>query len=126
MIKEIILKIEKARIDQGFSETALAKMIEVDQNKVWRFLNGKTKRPDMELINKLQAALNIVSEPPTPYTSGEQVSEETTKSIDTFVHFDSVTQKMLGRVFDRMKDMTEEEQWNYCADQLSKLQKKGE
>jgi hypothetical protein len=68
----------------------------------------------------------IVSEPPTLYSSDGEVSQDATKAIDTLLHFDSVTQKMLGRVFDRMKDMTEEEQWNYCADQLAKLQKKGE
>jgi len=68
MIKEIISKIESARINKGISETALAKLIGVDQNKVWRFLNGKTKRPDVDLIDKLQLALGLIAEPASDYS----------------------------------------------------------
>lgn len=68
MIDKIISEIKNERLKQGLSESALAKMIAVDQNKVWRLLNGKTKRPDMETIDKLRLALGIVSEPDSSYT----------------------------------------------------------
>jgi len=79
MINIIISKIEEELSKRGMSETALAKQIDVDQNKVWRFLTGKTKRPDVDLINKIQIALGIdllptqtVSEPKAPYSAEEK------------------------------------------------------
>jgi hypothetical protein len=76
--------------------------------------------------HELMQARGIVSELPILYSSDAEISEETTKTIDTFVHLDSLTQTMFGRIFDRMKDMTVEEQWKHCADLLTKPQKKEE
>lgn len=67
MINKIISEIVLEREKQGLSETALAKKAGLDQNKVWRLLNGKTKRPDLDAIEKLRSTLGLVSEPETPY-----------------------------------------------------------
>ena len=64
-MNNLIFEIIEERKKQGLSETALATRIGVDQNKVWRLLNGKTKRLDLELIEKLRGALGMVAEPPT-------------------------------------------------------------
>jgi len=94
MIKEIISKIEAERIKQGISETALAKKIHVDQNKVWRFLSGKTKRPDMDLIEKIHAELGMVSEPQTPYESSKH---------DDDLHPDEIEKILIRLVRERGK-----------------------
>lgn len=66
-MNNLIFEIAEERKKQGISETALAAKIGVDQNKVWRLLNGKTKRLDLELIEKLRGALGMVAEPLTGY-----------------------------------------------------------
>lgn len=66
-MNNLIFEIIQERKKQGISETALAARIGVDQNKVWRLLNGKTKRLDLELIEKLRGALGMVAEPATGY-----------------------------------------------------------
>lgn len=66
-MNNLIFEIAEERRKQGISETALAAKIGVDQNKVWRLLNGKTKRLDLDLIEKLRGALGMVAEPLTAY-----------------------------------------------------------
>jgi SOS-response transcriptional repressor LexA len=56
---EIIFKIKKEIEKQGISETRAAKMAGVKQDTVNRLLKGGTKKPDLSVIQKLQAALGI-------------------------------------------------------------------
>lgn len=68
----------------------------------------------------------IVCELTTPYSTGSAaMSPELAEHIEAFKSFDPVTQKMLGRVFDRMKGLSEEEQWKICSEQLEKIRSRG-
>jgi len=66
-MKNIIDTIKKELAKQELSETGLAKKAGVHQNTVNRFLSGKTKRLDTQLVMKLQDALGIVADPETAY-----------------------------------------------------------
>ena len=58
-MEEIILKINKALVDQGISQTELAKKAGIEQTKVNRLLRGKTIKPDYKVINALIEVLEI-------------------------------------------------------------------
>ncbi len=56
---EVISEIKKQLEKQKLSETKAAKMAGLEQSKVNRLLAGKVKKPDIEVIRKLQNALGI-------------------------------------------------------------------
>jgi len=56
---EIIFTINEAIKKQGLSESQLARMAGLSQGTVNRLLKGKTQRPDISVIKKLCAALNL-------------------------------------------------------------------
>ena len=58
-MENIILQINNALNNQGISQTAIAKKIEVDQKTVNRLLAGKTKKPDIKVIEALISELGI-------------------------------------------------------------------
>jgi transcriptional regulator with XRE-family HTH domain len=68
-MNEIILQIKNTLKNQNISETSAAKMAGVKQDTVNRMLSGKTKKPDLSVIQKLQNALGIVSEQETIYAA---------------------------------------------------------
>lgn len=51
--------INKALVNQGISQTAIAKMVDVEQKTVNRLLSGKTKKPDMRVVEKLKTVLGL-------------------------------------------------------------------
>ena len=64
VMQKIIYDIKKAIELRGISETRLAKMVNVPQSTLNRFLSGKAKRFDFELGNKLQDALGMNADSP--------------------------------------------------------------
>lgn len=62
-----ISKIVEARASQGISETQLAAKCGLTQKTLNNLLSGRTKRLDMDVVNRLNEALGIVSEPLTGY-----------------------------------------------------------
>lgn len=67
-MSKIISQIKEELTKQGVSETKLASIVGASQKSVNNLLAGRTKRLDMALIEKLQGALGIVSEPDSGYT----------------------------------------------------------
>lgn len=65
---KIIEDIKEALKKQNLSQTKIAEAICADQKTVNNLLSGRTRKLDLVLIGKLQAALGIVSEPETPYS----------------------------------------------------------
>ena len=63
----IISKIVEARASQGISETQLASKVGLTQKTLNNLLSGRTKRLDMDVVNKLNTVLGLVSEPLTGY-----------------------------------------------------------
>jgi transcriptional regulator with XRE-family HTH domain len=84
---KIILDLKKEIEKQGLSETKAAALAGVEQRTVNRMLAGKTKKPDIEVIKKLQVALGLVAEPETIYAvSGihQQVTPEENELLRYF------------------------------------------
>lgn len=61
-MREDIFKILQAIEKQGISQNLLARNIGFPQKTVNELLSGKTKKPNIEIIEKLQKALGIVAE----------------------------------------------------------------
>jgi transcriptional regulator with XRE-family HTH domain len=68
IIDDILFELKKQRISQA----KLADITGLPQKSVNNLLAGRTKRLDMDFIGKLQTALNIVSEPQTPYKKADE------------------------------------------------------
>jgi len=65
---KIISDIKNELVNQGLSESELARRAGFTQLKVNRLLNGITKRLDMAVIDKLRQTLGMASSPSAPST----------------------------------------------------------
>lgn len=86
-MKEKIIEIKKAIELQGISETKAAVLAGVKQDTVNRMLSGKTKKPDSEVIKRLEIALGLVAETELTYagSSGrQQVTQEENELLRYF------------------------------------------
>lgn len=83
-MNEKIIEIKKAIENQGISETRAASLAGVKQDTVNRMLSGKTKKPDIEVIKKLQSALGIVADLDEPYGSMQKVTLEENELLRYF------------------------------------------
>ncbi len=86
-MKEKIIEIKKAIELQGISETKAAVLAGVKQDTVNRMLSGKTKKPDSEVIKRLEIALGLVTETELTYagSSGrQQVTQEENELLRYF------------------------------------------
>lgn len=86
MIDKILLDIKEAIKKQDISETKASQLAGVEQRTVNRLLSGKTKKPDFEVIHKLQTALGIVAESEGLYSVSihQQVSPEENELLRYF------------------------------------------
>ena len=67
MTSKIISEIKNELEKQGISQAAIARRIGEDQKNVNNLLAGRTKRLNVELVEKLQGALGMVADPSTGY-----------------------------------------------------------
>lgn len=85
MIDKILLEIKEAIKKQDISETKASQLAGVEQRTVNRLLSGKTKKPDFEVIQKLQTALGLVAEKTESlYSVSQQVSPEENELLRYF------------------------------------------
>lgn len=78
MLSKIISEIKNELEKQGISQSAIARRIGEEQKNVNNLLAGRTKRINVELVEKLRGALGMVADPQEGY-AGEprfQVVEE--------------------------------------------------
>ena len=81
-MEKIILTIKNALLERRLSESALARLVGEDQNKVNRLLSGKTKRLDTELVGKLCGALGIAEESPAYGVPGKTTTDPLLTAVE--------------------------------------------
>lgn len=84
MFSKIISEIKNELEKQGISQAAIARRIGEEQKNVNNLLAGRTKRINIEMVEKLRGALGMVAEPQEVYDGGQrfqvvQEIAETTK-----------------------------------------------
>jgi transcriptional regulator with XRE-family HTH domain len=96
-ISKILEVIEK----QGESQSALAKKIGFPQKTVNELLSGKTRKPNIEIIEKLQIALGIVSESQAAYAVigiHQQTTPEENEVLQYFRQLDKTQQETVKQM----------------------------